>query len=70
MTQIVILPSQGHLTDRDVTRGVQHLLDSGIPCRQQKLLSRIDENGIIVLDADSDRPRAVSLLRGIGLQVQ
>jgi hypothetical protein len=70
MTQIVILSRQGHLIDRDVTRGVQHLRDSGIPCHQHKPMSRIDDKGVIVLDSDSDRDRAVTLLRGIGLQVQ
>lgn len=70
MTQIVILPRQGHLIDRDVTGGVQRLRDRRIPCHQHKPLNRIDDNGVIVLDSDSDRDRAVTLLRGIGLQVQ
>jgi hypothetical protein len=69
MTHIILLPRPGYLIDYDVRRGLLKLQESGITCRQQKTLNRIDENGVIVIDSDSDRERAVAILRSMNLQV-
>ena len=69
MRQIILLPRHGHLIDDDVRKGALRLQESGIACRQQTMLNRIDENGVIVIDSDSDRDRAVAILRSMRLQV-
>ena len=70
MTQIVIIPRQGHLIDRDVTRAVLKLREAGIQCEQRKTLNRTDEQGVILIHSDSDRERALDIVHAMGLQVQ
>lgn len=69
MTEIVVLQRAGHLVDADATNGVQILLDASIRCHATKSLTTLNEFKI-VLDSDSDRPRALSLLRAKGLSVR
>jgi hypothetical protein len=70
MTQIFVTPRKGNLIDKDVNRAVLKLRDAGIQCEQHKNLTRIEEHGVISIQLESDRERAVEIVRGMGLQVQ